>query len=374
MKYLDIYKNVLEEGIIKSKETDRGKTNMDYEWMLITQALINPNENLKFYVDKILDVYGIQVDIQYVKKTFKGINLNSYEKRMEMASIAAHGTEIVKKMLEGDKEAIQKMAELIDQGIVRTEDGRIKFRYKCTLTYMFNMDIDLKDEKYNTVLTVFKEAYCGNLLRKLYRKISRKEGCGKREDVQEVTARIQKTIDAAPMSTESMEVSGDKDKIIEKLKFEIVNYQNTIDVLQSMLDDLKESIDDATKEAEKNAVSSFFMRLNSPQYGGILDNLLVVENKLKEIKKINTLIPNQLISLPIIFKQLLKFVKDVGITPIDTVGRSFEASYRDIEHVNYNGKPFIDDDETKMVEVQKCGWKYEDMVISIPTIKEKTKI
>lgn len=370
MKYLDTYNKVLENAMIKSKEADKGKKNMNYDWMLITEAFKNPNRPPKFYVEKLKDEYGVKVDEQYVKKAFKEINLNSYEKRKEMAHIASTNTDIVKGMLEGNKEAIQKMGELISRGTERTSDGRIKFKYKCTLTYMFNIDSDFKNEKYNTLLTVFKETYCGNLLRKLYRNISRKEGFTKKEDVQEVTARIQKTIDAVPVSIESIDVFGDKDKIIEKLKFEIRNYQNTIDILQSGLDDLNESVEEATKEAEKKAVSNFFMKLNSPQYGGILDNLLVVESKLKEVKKINTLLPNQLISLPIIFKQLLKFVKDIGIEPIDTVGRSFEGSYRDIDCVNYVGEPFLDDDETKMMEVQKCGWKYEDTVISIPTVKE----
>lgn len=171
-----------------------------------------------------------------------------------------------------------------------------------------------------------------------------------------------------------MEISGDESKIIEKLKFEISNYQNTIDILQSMLDDLKESINDVRREAEKDAVSSFFTRLNSPQYGGILDNLIIVENKMKEVKKINTMLPNQLMALPIILKQLLRFIRDIGITPVDTIGRSFEATYRDLDSVSYNGQPFMDDNEVKILEVQKCGWKYDDIIISNPTIKEKEEV
>ncbi len=374
MKYLYTYKKILEDSIIKAQEMDKGKTNMDYEWMLITEALKNPDEDPKSYQIKIKEQYDIEMDVQDIRKMLRGINLNSPKKRKEMAQIAAESTEILKNMLEGDKSSILRIGGFLDQGIVRTEDGRIKFRYKCLLTYMFNIDNVLKDTKYNTVLTVFKEVYCGNILKKLYRNISRKEGYYKKEDVSEVTARIQKTIDSAPLSVVNMEITENKDKLIEKLKFEISNYQNTIDILQSMLDDLKESIDDAGKEAEKNAVSSFFTKLNSPQYGGILDNLLIVENKMREVKKINTLLPNQLMALPIILKQLLRFVKDIGITPIDTIGRSFEASYIEIDCVNYNGQPFLDDDEVKMMEVQKCGWKYDDIVISIPTVKEKIDI
>ena len=45
--------------------------------------------------------------------------------------------------------------------------------------------------------------------------------------------------------------------------------------------------------------------------------------------------PPQLMSLTIIFKQLIRFVKDSGIEPIEEVGREFEASYEDISLLNY---------------------------------------
>ncbi|WP_455821970.1 hypothetical protein [Clostridium butyricum] len=100
MKYLYTYKKILEDSIIKAQEMDKGKTNMDYEWMLITEALKNPDEDPKSYQIKIKEQYDIEMDVQDIRKMLRGINLNSPKKRKEMAQIAAESTEILKNMLD----------------------------------------------------------------------------------------------------------------------------------------------------------------------------------------------------------------------------------------------------------------------------------
>lgn len=372
MKYLDIYNRILEEGLLKSKEIDDGNENMKNDWILITEGLKEPMENPRFFEKKIREEYGINVDIKYIKNALREINLNSPDKRLEMLQKVKEMAVVIKNMLNGDKVSINKMSDFLESGIEKDERGRIRFKYKCLLVYIFNLDNELKNPKYNEILTVFREVYCKNILKKLYKNISIKEGIYRKEDVAKVTERIQKTINSTSTQKSRIDCLDDKDKLIENLNFEIENYKNTIEILQSVLDDLKDSIDDVAKEAEKKAVSSFFVKLNSPQYGNILDNLLIVENKLKEVRNLNSILPNQLIALPIIFKQLVKFVKDVGIMPIDLIGRNFEAAYRDIDLMNYNGDPFMNDDEIKNMEIQKCGWKYEDIIISMPTVKELT--
>lgn len=373
MKYLEIYNKILEEGLLKSREIDDGNENMKNDWIIITEGLKKPMEDPRFFEKKIKEEYGIDVDIKYVKNALREINLNSPNKRMEMFEKVKEMAAVIKNMLNGDKISINKMLDFLESGVEKDERGRIKFKYKCLLVYIFNLDSELKNPKYNEILTVFKEVYCKNILKKIYKNISIKEGIYRIEDVAKVTERIQKTINSTTIKKSRIDDLDDKDKLIENLNFEIENYKNTIEILQSMLDDLKDSIDDAAKEAEKKAVSSFFVKLNSPQYGNMLDNLLIVENKLKEVKNLNSILPNQLIALPIIFRQLVKFVKDVGIMPIDLVGRNFQAAYKDIDSMNYNGNPFMNDDEIKNMEIQKCGWKYEDTIISRPTVKEVTE-
>ena len=78
--------------------------------------------------------------------------------------------------------------------------------------------------------------------------------------------------------------------------------------------------------------------------------------------------------LSIIFSQIIKFVGDSKITTIDTVGREFETDYEGIDGYSYTGSEFVTEDEKKYVVVTSPGWKYEDAVISIPTIKEKLDV
>ncbi len=368
MKYLNIYNEILEEFMNKSADMNKNEGVMESEWMIIAEALMKPEKHPKYFCTQLHEKYNVELSEQQIKKELRNINLNSVSKRQDMVECVKKAADNLKKALDGNKDSINNLEVFLEKVIDRTNDGRIKFKNKCLLTYLFNLDEELKNEKYNVMLMKFKEVYCGKVLKKLFSNICRKEGINKRKDTLKV---IQITQDTINSTSYISDLTGDKDKQIETLLFEIGNYQNTIEVLQSMLDDLKESIDEVSKEAEKSAVSDFFIRLNSAQYGTILDSFVVVENKLNEIKKLNIKLPNQLVVLPIIFKQLLKFIKDIGITPIDTIGRIFEAKYSDIAVMNYNGEPFMDDDEVKNMEIQKCGWKYQDIIISAPTVKEK---
>ena len=144
----------------------------------------------------------------------------------------------------------------------------------------------------------------------------------------------------------------------------------TIQRVQAMFDELTESVEESAEEAKKTAISDFFGKLNSPMYGSILDSLLVVEQNLANARKIGVKMPPQLMSLTIIFKQLIRFVKDSGIEPIEEVGREFEASYEDISLLNYVGAPYERDGEIKKLRVSTPGWKYGEIIISTPTVQE----
>lgn len=371
MKYLNIYNEVLDEFINKSADMKKNEGVMDSEWMIIAEALKNPEKHPKYFCTQLYEKYNVELSEQQIKKELRNINLNSISKRQDMVECVKRAADDVKKALDGNKDSINNLEIFLEKVIERTDDGRIKFKNKCLLTYLFNLDEEFKNHKYNVILMKFKEVYCGKVLKKLFSNICKKEGINKKKNTLKVIEETQETIKSASYTAN---LTGDKGNQIETLLFEIGNYQNTIEVLQSMLDDLKESIDDVSKEAEKSAVSDFFIMLNSVQYGTILDSFVVVENKLNEIKKLNIKLPNQLVVLPIIFKQLLKFIKDIGIRPVDTIGRTFQAKYSDIAVMNYNGEPFMDDDEVKTMEIQKCGWKYEDIIISVPTVKEKLEL
>ena len=67
----------------------------------------------------------------------------------------------------------------------------------------------------------------------------------------------------------------------------------------------------------------------------------------------------------------MKFIRESGITPIDRTGREFEAEVEMLEQYTYIGEPFQCSEEKKKVVVEKPGWKYGNIMISLPTVREK---
>lgn len=68
-------------------------------------------------------------------------------------------------------------------------------------------------------------------------------------------------------------------------------------------------------------------------------------------------------------KNIIKFLKDQGITPIREVNSIFEGDADDIDEMDYIGDEFIGE-ETKLLKIVSPGYRYEDIVISIPKVEE----
>ena len=111
--------------------------------------------------------------------------------------------------------------------------------------------------------------------------------------------------------------------------------------------------------------------MNSEFYGHLLDSIELVDRRLVSLKENKVKIPPQVLPLTIVFKQLLRFIKDSGIHPLDSTGREFMAEAEDLSGYTYIGEPFSYDGEKKPVTVEKPGWKYENTIISLPTVREK---
>ena len=157
----------------------------------------------------------------------------------------------------------------------------------------------------------------------------------------------------------------------EQLMFKYNNCKNSLELVQATLDELNETIDETAAEAKNKAIASFYTSMNSDAYGHLLDSIELVDRRLAALKENKVKIPPQLLPLTIVFKQLLNFIKDSGIEPIDTTGREFSTEVENLAEYTYIGEPFHYAGEKKDVIVEKPGWKYEDTIISLPTVREK---
>lgn len=158
--------------------------------------------------------------------------------------------------------------------------------------------------------------------------------------------------------------SGDK---YEQLQFKYDNCRNSLELVQTMLDELNETIDETAAEAKDMAIASFYTSMNSEFYGHLLDSIELVDRRLVSLKENKVKIPPQVLPLTIVFKQLLRFIKDSGIHPLDSTRRELMAEAEDLSGYTYIGEPFSYEGEKKPVTVEKPGWKYENTIIYFPS-------
>lgn len=180
--------------------------------------------------------------------------------------------------------------------------------------------------------------------------------------------------DLNEMINDSVQESGDdeeeslEDKI-QSLEFELQTTRSTLKFVQRSFDDMVANINARSAEAKEEAITEFFVQLNSERYGRLLDNAFLVESKIEILRKEKYRFPVQVMTLPILLRNFTSFIRANGFRPIDVVGRTFEAGADDLFYVVYEGEPFFGD-EKKTVQVINSGWMKGDTVISKPVVKE----
>lgn len=143
--------------------------------------------------------------------------------------------------------------------------------------------------------------------------------------------------------------------------------------INAMLKDLQDEFDEQIAETKAQELTEFFGKLNSDRYGRILDELFVLRKGINTLRAENYELPPAINGLMIMATKLLQFVKDSHIDPLMKVNSIQIVKATDIDACNYDGTPFKDNDEEKMVRVMSPGWIYRDKQIQIsrPQLKEE---
>lgn len=136
---------------------------------------------------------------------------------------------------------------------------------------------------------------------------------------------------------------------------------------------LQDEFEERLKEGKSNEVAEFFAKLNSEQYGCILDSLIAFLRQKKKLKAMD--LPAEVNAFFSMADNLIKFVKESRINPIEKIGAIKTVRATDVEHYSYEGAPFIDNQEEKEVMVISPGWRYEEkqIIISRPRVKQITE-
>ena len=157
---------------------------------------------------------------------------------------------------------------------------------------------------------------------------------------------------------------------LETLKLENEQLKSSLNLYERNYKEALETMEDEVNNAINDRLKDFFVALNSAQYGSFLDKMPLIEETLKNIRKNREQKSSQDINRILIsVKNIIKFLKDQGITPIREVNSIFEGDADDIDEMDYIGDEFIGE-ETKLLKIVSPGYRYEDIVISIPKVEE----
>lgn len=374
MKYGRIYQTVMEEELKiaeeQLKEYKKGRNKSTYEWITVYGSLVYPGLHPHEVYDKLQDIFIKESGISYDDycNLLHSSNLNNEEKRRYVLSVVESGITLLKKALDGDKESILKFSEFTETLERRDrKNGRYYFIGKYMIVFMLFIDPEFKSNRYQLVACTFGARYCNKLLRNIRNRLIKENGLTrKKKSARDVLIETENVLSESAKA-EGMAV-GDE---YEQLQFKYINCKNSLELVQAMLDELNETVDETAAEAKKAAIVSFYTSMNSDIYGHLLDSIELVDRRLVLLKENKVKVVPQLLPLTIVFKQLSNFIKDSGIVPIDTTGREFFAEVEELAEYTYIGTPFSADDQKKKVIVEKPGWKYGNVVISLPTVREK---
>ncbi len=371
MKYFYVYTDIIATEFAKIRERnltlDEKKKN---EWYVMKVALTHPNSTrYEQYME--FKEHNKSYSFEKFESLLRAVNLNTTAKCRYIFNTVKQAAEDFRGFLDGKRKETLNMKRYIDSLVERdSEDNRMYFKAKYLFVYLYVFEEEFHTEKLLGILENFLEGFCSKMLSTIFSDVSREMGFQYKKSTREVIEKTRKALEFTNQKEETEDMN-DWSKQIESLKFQVENYKNTLEMVQSLFDELKESVEESAIDAKNLAVSEFFSALNSSEYGNLLDSILVVEDILSNLRKKREKIPPELVPLTIVFKQLAHFISSYGIYPLDEVNRTFGATYRQVALMNYIGEPFVDDHEVKQVIVTSPGWKYQDVIISLPTVKEK---
>ena len=163
---------------------------------------------------------------------------------------------------------------------------------------------------------------------------------------------------------------------LEQEKRKVRQLSAALERANTAMQDLETEFEERLEEEKAASLTEFFARLNSEKYGCILDELLNVRKGINELKKQNYEVPVEISGLFIVIVKLTQFVRDSHIDPIMKMNAIRTVKAEDVVSCDYDGTPFRDENEEKVVRVVSSGWMYVDKEVQIarPKLKEVTEI
>lgn len=238
-----------------------------------------------------------------------------------------------------------------------------KLRDKIILYFFFSEIIDNYNINYNRYIKNLNYRTSSNCLANIVDNIAEISGLRKKHDVKEKVSDIQEQLKNV-LNEKSIETND-----IAELKAYIEDLRNSLELVEDQLTNYQTDLESYKEEIQVAVISDFIQTLNSDKYGNLLDNFVKCQKKLRQLKKNGYEFPNDVESIPLLIRQYVKFIKDFGIKEIQTL-EFLDLNYDEAQKSQYIGTSFLNKDDIKQVSVESSGWKYKDIIISIPKYVE----
>lgn len=312
---------------------------------------LNADAEPREYADKLNDAVGTDYRGYDIIRQFRKFHVSHRQKRRELLDWAEELANLLMQALKSSApEDYQRFKNHRKTDVLTQEGSRYKLqeRIGVLMIYCRHPELDIYDDL--KLLEHFKNAYANDFL----------------DDMTDALAKYCGAVKRPPRGAKN------KSSAAEDANYEIERLKTLLERNERLTKALQDEFEESLRESKTKELTEFFSRLNSEKYGCILDGLLSVRKGVNTLKKNHYELPPELSGLFIITQKLIQFVRDSHIDPIMKLDDEKIVKASDIEFCDYEGTPFVDKDDEKIVRVISPGWIYTDKDIQIarPKIKE----
>ncbi|MBR8702073.1 MULTISPECIES: nucleotide exchange factor GrpE [unclassified Fusobacterium] len=390
LKYENLIKTLIVDYL--KKEDLYGKKDID-NWIMdniITQVLFSNTQGIQGFLNsterkfsKVETGYFIQkylrhigkkeFDIEHVIALLRKFGMNNEERRNQYREKVHALCELLLKAFDGDVEAYKEFVNKYTEELYEHNIEKRYYRRHIPVGILLYLSGDRNnplniDKNLAMEIKNIPSMKANSLITDIKNEIGYDLGLRKRKkDSNDLIN------DVKMLVVESDENDEEEEKIetIETLRLERDQYRSSLKLIEKNMDELLENIKEESESIANEEIRDFFVSLNSDKYGNFLDKIPLTEDTLRDIRKNNLDkgLPQEVKKVLMFIKAIIKFLKDQNITPIKTLNEEFEGTAEDIATMDYKGTEFIDN-EKKKLRVIATGYKYKDMIISIPKVEE----
>ncbi len=181
----------------------------------------------------------------------------------------------------------------------------------------------------------------------------------------EYKQRLEQLVNIAPLQVDIIELiktweNLDRTQLIDTL----IDLTQSFNLISEEIQTLSDQFQDIQSQMESKMKLNLFQRMNSSEYGYILDTLyqilLLKENNKNEDN-------DQIISF---LKMFQRFLGHEGIKPLYLKSKIYKFTKSDLGKADYIGSEITNRDDVKMVTVKSPGWTYRKQLISKASLME----